>query len=98
MSQKKQSVIDRLSELALALVVEEAVRRSRERVYRFLRKLIIAAGIAVVGLVCLLIGFIYTTLGVIKLVEIVIPAWAAFIVIGVVLLGAGYAMIRLAFR
>ena len=98
MSQKKQSVIDRLSELAIALVVEEAVRRSRERIYRFFRKIILAFGISVVGLVCLLIGFVYTTLGVVKLVEVVIPGWAAFIVIGIVLLGAGYAMIRLAFR
>ncbi len=98
MSQKKQSVIDRLSEIALALVAEEAVRRSREQIYRFLRKIIVTVGIAVVGLVCILIGFIYTTLGVVKLVEVVIPGWAAFIVVGIVLLGAGYAMIRLTFR
>ena len=34
---------------------------------------------------CILIGFVYTTLGIVNLVAIVIPGWAAFIVIGVVL-------------
>ncbi len=98
MSQKKQSVIDRLSALAITLVVEEAVRRSRERIYRYLRKFALAVGISIVGLFFLLIGFVYATLGLIKLVAVVIPGWAAFIVVGAALLATGYLMIRLAFR
>jgi hypothetical protein len=98
LSEKKRSVLDRLAELALAVVTEQAVRRSKERIYSFFRKVVVAVGVVVVGLVCLLLGLVYATVGLVKLVAYVVPEWAAFTVVGVALLAAGYLVTKLAFK
>jgi hypothetical protein len=98
LSQKKRSLAERLSGLVGLLALDMAAIRFRGQIYRFIRRIISALLVAVVGVFLIVIGFAYALWGVAQLLATVIPDWAAFILLGLILLGLGFVLTRLRLR
>lgn len=73
-----------------SLIVGTLKEKIRGYLHAFFRMLSLLA----ITLMFFLIGFIYITLGIIKVLSIVIPEWASLIVVGLILSAMGYLTFR----
>lgn len=86
-----------LAERLVKLILREALGGIAKPAERFVKRLARAVGLILAGIVIALIGIAFVSVGAVKWLSALMPAWLAWVIVGIMLLLVGITVTTMTF-
>jgi hypothetical protein len=95
MSERSKS--SSLVETVVRAVAERAMGTVTKYIERIVRRILRLAALYIVGLFIALVGLIFLAIGVVRWLALIVPAWMAWVIVGIIMLLLGIVFVLAAF-
>ena len=86
-----------MAERLVKLILREALGGIAKPAERFVKRLARAVGLILAGIVIALIGIAFVSVGAVKWLSALMPAWLAWVIVGIMLLLVGITVTTMTF-